>query len=118
MDNRQINLQLCEKKEFEIAMRLAVNEHKTIGYRIEKGILVLYWANSPKAQILPYEMDVLEITNFAWGWLEKNQPDTKKPDFDGDAVKGFRIYNESWGHVFDEWQAYIAIQPIWALYGK
>lgn len=63
-------------------------------------------------------MDLDETINFVWGWLEKTSPLTSEPDHDGDNGKGFFIFNESWGHVFGEWQAFIAIEPIWAMYGK
>lgn len=50
-------------------------------------------------------------------WL-KAQNYGKEPDHDGDNHKGWRIYNESWGHVVGRWQAFCAIEPEWMMYGK
>lgn len=41
-----------------------------------------------------------------------------QPDHDGDNGRGWRIYNESWGHVDGMWQAFVAIEPAWLMYGK
>lgn len=117
MDNRQIDVKSEGKTDFELALKLA-RKGKTIGFRVFENKLILYWAKSDKMQPLPYEMKVEETINFAWGWLEKNDPKGEPMDHDGDNGKGFRVYNDSWGHVQGEWQAYIAIEPIWALYGK
>jgi hypothetical protein len=118
MDNRRIDLSLTGKPDFELAMKLAVIGRKAIGYRVHENHLIFYWAKSEKMTALPYGMEVDEVTNFAWGWLLKNKPSASRPDHDGDNEHGFRIYNESWGHVFGEWEAIIAITPIWAMYGK
>lgn len=63
-------------------------------------------------------MNVEKVTEFAWGCLESNKPTAKEPDHDGDNDKGFRLFTESWGQVFGEYQAFVAIEPIWAMYGK
>lgn len=42
----------------------------------------------------------------------------KKPDIDGDCGKGWRVFNESWGHVYGMYHAICAVQPVWAMYGK
>lgn len=118
MDNRHIDVSLAGKADFELAMKLAVSNHKTIGYRIAENTMILYWTMSDKAAPLPYEMGAEETINFVWGWLQKNPPSGRQPDHDGDNEKGFRIYNESWGHVAGEYQAFVAIAPIWAMYGK
>jgi hypothetical protein len=118
MDNRRIDLCLEWRGDFELAMKIAVAHRTTVGYRLIDNTLILYWAMSDKAAPLPYEMGAVETTNFVWGWLEKNAPLGRQPDHDGDNGKGFRIYNESWGHVGGEYQAFIAITLIWAMYGK
>lgn len=116
MDNRKIDLWLEDK--FELAMQLAMGVHKAIGYRVHENNMVLYWAKSDKMTPFPYEMSITDATNFVSGWLQKTEPNHPRPDHDGDNEKGFRIFNEDWGHVFGEWQAFIAITPIWAMYGK
>ena len=118
MDNRKIDLHLEGKEDFELAMKLAMDVTMTEGYRIDKGMLILYKADSDRAIKLPYKMGVHETINFVWGWLQQNPPQEKEPDHDGHNGRGFRIFNESWGQVGGEWQAFIAIKPIWAMYGK
>lgn len=116
MDNRKIDIWL--DGNFELAMQLSIGRRKVIGYRVHENSIVLYWAKSDKMIPLPYEMDVNDVTQFVAGWLAKTKPDYPKPDHDGDNEQGFRIFNEAWGHVYGEWEAFIAITPIWAMYGK
>jgi hypothetical protein len=116
MDNRKIELVMDDN--FELAMQLAIGHRKTMGYQIHENCMVLYWAKSNKMASLPYEMELQDVISFVKGWLNKTKPNSPQPDHDGDNSQGFRIFNEAWGHVFGEWQAFIAIQPIWAMYGK
>ena len=124
MDNRQIDIRSEGEADFKLAMQIATNKYnglKTVGYSIELegSTMVLYWSNKHEKMIqLPYEMDAKEITDFVWGWLQKTKPIGPAPDHDGDNGHGFRVYNEAWGHVMHRWEAFIAITPIWAMYGK
>lgn len=118
MDNRSIDLTLEGRQDFNHAMRIAIGNKKTTGYRLHENCMVLYWTESKNSLKLPYPMDTEQTINMVWGWLEYTKPDYPQPDHDGDNGKGFKIFNEAWGHVFGEWQAYIAIQPVWAMYGK
>ncbi len=118
MDNRQIDISSEGKKDFDLAIKIAIGSKSTIGYRVHENCLVLYSVTSKKMIDLPYGMNPQETCDFAWGWFERNKPLDKQPDHDGDNEKGFRVFNESWGHVFGEWEAFIAIKPIWAMYGK
>jgi len=120
MDNRQIDITSEGEEDFNLAMRLAMKTNETVGYRIFENNMILYWSESKhkEFQPLPYKMNYEQTVNFVWGWLEKTKPLLKEPDHDGDNAYGFHIYNESWGRVCGEWQAFIAIEPIWAMYGK
>lgn len=121
MDNRRIDISLHGKQSFDLAMQLAsISNPKTVGFRIHKNHLVLYWSESTNADYskLPYVMNVPQVTEFAWGWLNSVEPTQEEQDHDGHNGKGFRVFNEAWGHVFGEWQGYIAITPIWAMFGK
>jgi len=40
-----------------------------------------------------------------------------QPDHDGDNYKGFRLENDFWGQI-DGCEAFLSIEPIWAMYGK
>jgi hypothetical protein len=121
MDNREIDIQSEGEYDFKLAMQLATaNNKKAVGYslELEGSTMVLYWSKHEKMIPLPYSMDSAEITSFVWGWLQKTKPLGARPDHDGDNGEGFRVYNEAWGHVFHRWEAFIAITPIWAMYGK
>lgn len=119
MDNRHFSITSVDKTDFTLAMQLAMSDNKSvIGYNIHKNTLILYWTDSSKMIKLPYKMDVSETINFVWGWFDKNEPTGNESDTDGHSRKGFHIFNESWGHINDEWQAFVAIEPIWAVFGK
>lgn len=126
MDNLQIDLQLTGKENFRRALEIACSQHRTtVGWSFhepkdEKGrCLVLHWTDNDKTvNRFPYEMSTEQVIEFAWGWLEKEPVATKEPDHDGDNSKGFRVFTESWGRVAGDYTAFVAIKPIWAMYGK
>lgn len=119
MDNKTFKITNEGKDAFALAMKLAISGHKKIvGYRVADDELVLYWTASEKCIPFPYEFNTEQATEFAWGWLEANKPKTPQPDHDGDNKPGFHVYCEAWGHVKAEWQAFVAIGSIWAMYGK
>lgn len=118
MDNFQVSIQSEGQAHFELAMRIIMNGRKTIGYRVIENTLILYWTPSNKTILLPYELDLERTISFAWGWLITSRPLEPQPDHDGSNGHGFIVYNEGWGHVKSEYQAFAAIMPIWAMYGK
>lgn len=121
MDNRQINITSEGKSDFELAMKLIAGNNKATAYRIHNNHLVFYWCISSTCTTaipFPYALDVQQMTEFAWGWLQVNKPTESEPDHDGDNHPGFMVFNEDWGHVFNQWEAFAAITPIWAMYGK
>ena len=58
-----------------------------------------------------------QVTPFIQAWLD-NQDRGQAMDFDGDLGKGFRLYNEKWGHVAGWYQAFLAVEAVWAYYSK
>ncbi len=144
MDNRHISIQTEGKKALELAMQLLWDnapggkathycDHPTYGF-------VLFWdgdkkdlyeidydgctpgAEKIKAPIikLPFAMDCKAATEMVWSWLQE-QPKEKyraELDHDGSNGRGFRIYNEYWGHIGDSHYAILAVLPVWAWYGK
>lgn len=123
MDNFHVSIQSEGKDHFVRALSFFLDGHKSVvGYSIseEKG-LIFYWSMTslPKdVTKFPYDMNLEDAVAFAWGWLLKVAYPQPEPDHDGDNGKGFLIYNESWGHVDNEWAALVAILPVWAIYGK
>lgn len=84
--------------------------------------LVFYWnkPDRPSDQTivaLPFSLDVAGAADFAIRWL-KEQDYGREPVHDGDNGRGWRLYNEGWGHVDNDWSAFVAVAPAWALYGK
>ena len=104
------------------------------GQEVER--LILYWAvpdrqpsaeeveldlvqgNDPRVHPLPGKgVGPKVASEFVWEWLQNaDYPD--EPDHDGSNSRGFRIYNEAWGHVDSDSYAFIAIEPAWAWHGK
>ena len=96
-----------------------------VGWSAEVGKqppkMVLYWTD-PKQPVerysaLPFKADHVFIASLIKGWLDSIDY-SSEPDHDGDNAKGFRLYNEDWGHVDGRWEAFMAVTPIWAIYGK
>lgn len=123
MDNFRLDMTAEGADRFTAALNLfnPPGNH-VVGYRIDevehRPRIILYWTPSTKATQLPFPMTLDEAATFVLGWL-KHANYGKKPDLDGDAEAcGWRLYNEAWGHVNNEWEAFAAIEPRWALYGK
>lgn len=117
MDN--FKLDVTSEGDETLKTVLALFRKKMAGYREDTtgNRLILYWVASEKSVKLPFQMELDQAASFVSGWLKQADYGTE-PDLDGDVGRGWRIYCESWGHVGGEWQAYAAIEPVWALYGK
>lgn len=121
MDNFHVDITAMGREGFKLAMHIAaLSWPEATHWRVdeEKG-MVLYWTapNHNLAQPLPYKMKGEQLIDFVWNWLVQADYG-HQPDHDGSNSKGWRVYNESWGHVNGEWQTYIAIKPVWAMHGK
>lgn len=90
-----------------------------IGYAIdqEKG-LVFFKADGKDMTPLPGPMDLDACAEIAFEWL-KCAHYGDQPDHDGDNEKGWRCYCDDWGHI-DKfgWRTFMAVQPMWIMYGK
>lgn len=121
MDNFRIDI--VSEGDIIPALKIAFGRwNKASGYRIvkDKGFIV-YSTNTPDTTPFPYDLNVEELAVFVNGWLKSQDVSTwdgVEPDHDGDNKPGWEIYNDDWGHVNGEWQAFVAIIPRWAMYGK
>lgn len=126
-DNLKIDVILQTRENFELAMKMAFDicsGSEAIRYRItpDRG-MILYWTDSAEGRSdhdterLPYKMKVEQAADFVWHWLQTVDYGDQ-PDHDGSNGKGFRIFNEAWGHIDNDWQAFVAIKPEWIEYGK
>lgn len=133
MDNRVISIQSEGWRAFQLAFELLWDNcpggKATHYYHHPKHGLVLLWKhddfyipetpNQP-ALPLPFAMNLKAATDMAWSWLQE-QSDSSYQDYcdhDGSMGKGFKVYNEAWGHVANSHYAFLAVVPIWAWYGK
>ena len=125
MDNHRIDITWEGEDRFRLILGLLVQKHG--GRRKDKFFthyiddpdygLILMWTNRDNAVKFDKPKGRAELVDFAWQWLQ-DQDYGPQPDHDGSNGKGWRIFNESWGHVNNDWAAFCAIQPVWAMYGK
>lgn len=125
MDNFNFDITWEGKERFIEILRLVLRSQgsgKISHYFVtESHGLILCWTGGQGLTPLPYVMDTDTVINFAWGWLNSEEARRmlgSEPDHDGDNGYGWRLFNESWGRVAGRWEAVIAIQPVWAIYGK
>lgn len=124
MDNRHISVQSEGRKSFDLAFQLIFEGApggKATHYLedSDKG-LVFLWHEEKGASKLPYAMDWKASADLAWGWLQERRHEEYREvlDHDGSNGKGFRVYNEDWGHVAGSFYGILAVLPVWAWYGK
>lgn len=122
MDNRLIVVQSEGRKSFDLAFQLFfVNDIKATHYLDypEKG-LVFFWHEYAKAIKLPAPLNALQAANIAWTWLEtkSDKEYLEWLDHDGSDGHGFKVYNEDWNKVAGLPFSILAVQPVWAWYGK
>lgn len=115
------------KERFKMALELALNGNKAIGYRIDPSNgLILYWAKPTYTDIemfiMPLDVDGLIDQLYSWvmndderkkiklGTTKDNSEINAKDNYilswnfkfdgiDGSNIKGWVIYVNSWGHV-------------------
>src|ERR1700761_4976024 len=107
-------------KTLAAAMVLAFNQHSqgTTHYAIRDAVpaindkdkpylnkeakpkrLVFMWTGGiSDAVALPFKLDAAGAADFARRWLAETDYG-EQPDHDGDNGKGWKLYNEGWGHV-------------------
>lgn len=131
MDNFRFDVTCRGDGPFRQAMALAFGEAKATAYVVmaDKGLVFL---SSPAISGIPseppgepriivpfpFKMDAEGAADFALRWLKDAADYGRQPDHDGDNCRGWRLYNESWGHVGNHRSAIIAVLPAWAMIGK
>lgn len=118
------------KEAFELALRLVFldnynyvknsneKEYKCIGYKIENNKLFLS-KYSEKCTLFPYEFNIQQTIDFAWGWWLKNQnPTDEEPDTDGSTEVAWMVSTKDCGVGSEDWGMFVSVEPIWFEYGK
>lgn len=127
MDNFRIDVNAAGDILLRDVMRIVFTRHShATHYMLWPGKgLVFFWTEpraaeqvgAPEPIGFPFKMDADGAAEFARRWLADTEY-PKQPDHDGDNSKGWRVYNEAWGHIGNYWSAIIAVQPTWAMHGK
>lgn len=117
-DNAVLKVSGESLDRLKVVMGLTGNrEAKGFATDDEKGI-VFFWADHEKMTPFPTPLGMDRCAEIASDWLEKATYG-KQPDHDGDNEKGWLCYRDGWGHIDTfGWQAFIAVKPLWMMYGK
>lgn len=113
------------KEAFTMAFNIIALEHTTfnrkfkcIGYKIIDKELFLA-SYSDKCEKFPYEYNLQQTIDFAWGWYEVNkQPSDEAPDTDGSVEVAFELSTEDAVIKTSDWGMMCSIKPTWLVYGK
>lgn len=119
-DNFSLSVTSGRPSHLKAAIQMAMDIHTSVvGWAVvpTRGF-VLYWSHAEGIHQFPVPLKNVEtLVGFVRDWLEL-QDYGAQPDHDGSNSKGFTVYNESWGHVNGQWQAFVAIKPEWMIHGK
>lgn len=89
----------------------------TFSKKNDNSSLVLYWADKSGVNKFPVPLTFEEVRPMIESWLKKADYG-RYPIHDGDNSKSHRVFNETWGHVNGDWEAFVAIEPCWMMNGK
>jgi hypothetical protein len=128
MDNRVISIQSNGRKAFDLAFQLLFEDgcltHMRATHYFEhptNGLVLLWYEDKDHNAIkLPVPLSWKESADLAWTWLQK-QPKEKYQEYldhDGDNIKAFKVYNETWTHVAGSHYGILGVIPIWGWIGK
>ena len=131
-DNRVFDVNGSSEGFLKDVLKLAfMQDHdKAIGYKIDsKKGFVLYWATTDDKESecikFPVPLSYIEVCPLVWAFLKSDEAKKIKLkgfdadfDHDGHNGSGWRVYCEGWGHIGNDWQAFLAITPALMWYGK
>lgn len=119
-------------KALELALELAFEQsgHKPVAWKVHatKGMIFYWTIPSRKAVNVNKFMSppsAKPLTDLIYDWLETDEAKTietigydEDHDHDGHNSLGWRVYTESWGHINEEWEAFLAVKPAYLWHGK
>lgn len=132
--HRSIEVQSIGKEAFSNAIKLLftnefggdVTETTITHFKVIDGWLCLFKSSPYRiedAHEQLYPLKINEAIEWAWGWLERTEPDHPRYDTDGSVEKcfeittGFRDYLKDHSLTFN-FSFVGAIRPTWMVYGK
>ena len=123
--NVEVLVRNTSKEAFNLGFKLIAldnmpmnQDFKCIGYKILNNELFLSKYSS-ECQKFPYEFNLQQTIDFAWGWYEANKkPNDVEPDTDGHTSVAFELTTQRSGVGSDDWGMFCSIKPIWFIYGK
>lgn len=139
MDNFAFDVTAKSRATFDLAMMIATSDNSEATHyavltlpvksnewtkedKRKRGTLVLFRGPGMKEAVpFPHPLKHAALTEFVWDWLRhmwETGEAGDEPDHDGSNSHGYRIFNEEWGHVAGHFEAFVAIQPVWAMHGK
>lgn len=120
----QENLAATLRLVFQLLGHPGVEGNKAVGYRISPTHgFVLYKDITDRCTPFACKLGADQVFPQIVAWFESN-PRCERTgwdaaaDHDGHNGPGWRVYCEDWGHVDNEWAAFIAIKPAFMWYGK
>jgi len=123
--NVEVLVRNTTKEAFELGLKLIAldnvpfdKEFRCNGYKIIDNELFLS-RYSDKCDKFPYEYNLQQTIDFAWGWYEANKkPTANEPDTDGSTKVAFELTTERSGCGSQDWGMFCSVKPIWFVYGK
>lgn len=115
-DNQILNVSGDSLSRLKTAMSLADRE-SAIGWSIQDGRMIFFWTSHESMHPFPVEMPMDRCAEIAMEWLKTAKYPTE-PGHDGDNERGWRCFTEEWGHVSHMYQAFVAVEPYWLMFGK
>lgn len=101
-------------------MNLAFSGQTATHWSATSKRLILFWIAPDQrfnAQALICKTSAAGMAPMVREWLAAAEYGPE-PDHDGSNSKGWRIFNEAWGHVEGESYAICGIEPAWLMHGK
>jgi hypothetical protein len=125
MYNVEVLVRNTKKEAFELGLKVIAldevpfnKEFRCNGYKIIENELFLS-RYSDKCEKFPYEYNLRQTIDFAWGWYEANKKPTEcEPDTDGSTEVAFELSTERCGVGSQDWGMFCSVKPIWFVYGK
>ena len=94
-------------------------QSNSIAYKNETELdtLIFLYRDDKGCSPFPVTMTCNEIVPIASRFLQEVEYGPE-PDQDGSNERGFRVFNQAWGHIAGSRCAIVAVQPCWMMYGK